>query len=87
MNNLRTNAVLSLWVHPGFVVSEMTARNAFSMPFLVKTDKAARIIRLGLKRDKARIAFPWPMFAMAWLMGALPPSWTDRLFRNLPKKV
>jgi short-subunit dehydrogenase len=74
-------------VCPGFVRTRMTENNAYPMPFIIDADKAARIIRLGLKRDKARIAFPWPMFAMAWLMGALPPSWTDRLFRNLPKKV
>ena len=73
-------------VCPGFVRTRMTENNAYPMPFIMDADKAARNIRLGLKRDKARIAFPWPMFAMAWLMGALPPCWTDRLLRNLPKK-
>ncbi len=73
-------------VCPGFVRTRMTENNIYPMPFIMDAAKAARIIRLGLQRNKARIAFPWPMYALAWLMGALPPGWTDRLFRKLPKK-
>lgn len=73
-------------VCPGFVRTPMTEDNIYPMPFIMDAAKAARIIRRGLERDKARIAFPWPMYALVWFMGALPPSWTDRLFRKLPKK-
>lgn len=71
---------------PGFVRSRMTDANPFRMPLLMDADKAARIIRRGLARNKARIAFPWPTYFAAWLMGALPPALTDPLFRTLPKK-
>ena len=70
---------------PGFVVSGMTAVNPFRMPFIMGADKAAGIIRRGLARDKARIAFPWPMYVVVWLMSVLPPAWTDPLFRRLPR--
>jgi len=73
-------------VCPGFVRSGMTAVNDFPMPFLVEADKAARIIRRGLARDKARISFPWPLAAAVWLLAALPPAWTDRAMAKLPAK-
>lgn len=71
---------------PGFVVSRMTARNKFRMPFLMPADRAAAIVRRGLARDRGRIAFPWPMYFAIWLAGTLPPILTDPLFRGLPKK-
>jgi short-subunit dehydrogenase len=71
---------------PGFVKSRMTEINAFSMPFLMDADRAAAIIRRGLARNRGRVAFPWPMHAGAWLLGALPSPLTDRLTRRLPRK-
>jgi short-subunit dehydrogenase len=71
---------------PGYVRSRMTARNKFPMPLIMDADRAARIIRRGLARNRARIAFPWPLYALVWLLGALPPGLTDPLFRRLPRK-
>jgi short-subunit dehydrogenase len=71
---------------PGFVVSRMTARNPFPMPMLMSANKAARIIHRGLARGRLRIAFPFPMYAGAWLLGALPPALTEPWLRRLPKK-
>lgn len=71
---------------PGFVVSRMTARNRFPMPFLMDTDKAAKIIFRGLAEDRGRIAFPWPMVATIRLLGLLPYPLLDRLMRAAPKK-
>ena len=51
------------------------------MPFLMDADRAARIIRRGLARNAARIAFPFPMYALVWFMAALPASISDRLTR------
>jgi short-subunit dehydrogenase len=72
---------------PGYVESPMTARNDFPMPFLMPSDRAARIIKRGLGRDRARIAFPWPLYFGTWLLSLLPPGLTDPLLRNLPKKA
>ena len=71
---------------PGFVRSRMTAVNRFHMPFLMEADEAAAIIRRGLARNKARIAFPWQMAAIIWLLSALPPALTDRALVRLPEK-
>ncbi|MFQ5774519.1 MAG: SDR family NAD(P)-dependent oxidoreductase [Kiloniellaceae bacterium] len=71
---------------PGYVATPMTAVNSFAMPMLMDADRAARIIRRGLARNKARIAFPWPMYALVCLIAALPPACTDALLRTLPAK-
>lgn len=71
---------------PGFVRTPMSARNPFPMPFLMDAERAARIIRRGLARNRARIAFPWPLAAAVYLLSALPPGWTDPLLRTLPGK-
>jgi short-subunit dehydrogenase len=71
---------------PGYVTTRMTAKNDFPMPFLMPADKAARIILGGLKRDRARIAFPWPMYAAIRLVAAIPPGLLDPILRRLPRK-
>ncbi|HYE49468.1 MAG TPA: SDR family NAD(P)-dependent oxidoreductase [Azospirillaceae bacterium] len=71
---------------PGYVRSRMTAVNRFPMPFLMDADRAARIVRRGLAADRARIAFPWPTYVSAWLLGVLPPGLTDPLLARTPRK-
>ena len=71
---------------PGYVKSRMTAVNDFPMPFLMEAERAAGIIRRGLAANKARIVFPRRLFAAVWLLGLLPPGWTDPLLRRLPEK-
>ena len=71
---------------PGFVQSRITDHNTYRMPFLMDASKAARIIEHGLTRNKPRIAFPFPMHAMVWLIQAMPPSLSDRLLSGLPLK-
>ncbi|MBC8338492.1 MAG: SDR family NAD(P)-dependent oxidoreductase [Rhodospirillales bacterium] len=83
---LAGNGIRVSVVCPGFVRTRMTEKNIYPMPFIMDADKAAHIIRRGLERNKARIAFPWPMYLAAWLLGALPPGLTDGLFKKLPKK-
>jgi len=72
---------------PGFVRSRITDCNAFRMPFFMEADKAARIIRSGLERNKARIAFPWQTYWLTRLITALPLAWTDGPLQRTPRKV
>lgn len=71
---------------PGFVRTRMTERNRFPMPFLMTSEKAAGLMRRGIDANRARLAYPWPMAASAWLLAALPPGWVDRLLSRLPAK-
>ena len=66
-------------VCPGFVVSRMTANAPFPMPFLMTSARASSIIRRGLARNHARIAFPIGTKAAVWFGQSLPGRWTARL--------
>ncbi len=72
---------------PGYIVSNMTAANDFYMPMLMSADRAAAIMKRGLGKQRARIAFPWPLYFLVWLIGTLPPAWVDGLMRRLPRKT
>jgi short-subunit dehydrogenase len=71
---------------PGFVVSRMTAINRFHMPLLMPADRAAAIIKRSLARNRARIAFPWRLYAAVRLLASLPPGLVDPLLARLPRK-
>lgn len=73
-------------VCPGFIKTPMTDVNPYPMPFLMSAAKAAGIIAAGLEKNKARIAFPLPMYLGLWLLSLLPLALTDRLFSMLPGK-
>jgi short-subunit dehydrogenase len=72
---------------PGYVDTPMTQANRFPMPFLMDSSRAAKIMVAGLRDNRSRIAYPWPTSFAAWLLGTLPPAWTDRLLARLPKKA
>jgi short-subunit dehydrogenase len=88
--DLRGSNIKVTTVHPGFVVSELTQRNAFDMPFLVPTDKAAKIIVNGLIKGKAELNFPWQMVCLMKFVKWVPNWLYDRLSGALtptkPKK-
>lgn len=71
---------------PGFIKTPMTDINPFNMPFLMSPERAARIIREGLIRNCARIAFPWQMYAFIRLLAALPQPLMDLIAERLPRK-
>jgi short-subunit dehydrogenase len=70
-------------VCPGFVRTPMTEPNTFPMPLLMEPEEAARRTLSGIARGRARIVYPWPTYAAARLIGALPASWLS----GLPSKA
>ncbi len=83
---LRPHGVRVSVICPGFVESRMTAANSFPMPFLMPAERAARLIRRRLARNRSRITFPWPMAALVWLMASLPAGLTDVLIHRGARK-
>lgn len=71
---------------PGFIKTPMTDANPFPMPFIIGPERAAGIIKRGLDKGKARIAFPFPANVLTWLIAALPPGVADPWLRRLPEK-
>lgn len=59
-------------INPGFVESELTAKNRFHMPFLLRTDDAVRRIRRAIRRGKRVYAFPLRMRLLIALGSLLP---------------
>lgn len=72
---------------PGHVRSPMTDINDFRMPLLMDTDKAARLISRRLAKGHGRIAFPFPAYLAAWILGCLPTWMADRLVARAPRKA
>jgi NAD(P)-dependent dehydrogenase (short-subunit alcohol dehydrogenase family) len=73
-------------VCPGYIRTPMTALNAFPMPFLMDAEEAARRTLAGIAGGRTRVAYPWPTYAMARLVGALPQGLVNRIFAQAPAK-
>ncbi|CAN5343386.1 SDR family NAD(P)-dependent oxidoreductase [soil metagenome] len=69
-------------VCPGFVKTEMTARNKFPMPFIIEADQAAREIADGIAKGKAEVVFPLPMMLLMKAARLIPVApWTALISR------
>ncbi|MCX7627983.1 MAG: SDR family NAD(P)-dependent oxidoreductase [Methylophilaceae bacterium] len=75
---IRVNVVM-----PGYVKSPMCDAMPGPKPFLWSPERAAKAIRRGLERDKARISFPFPLNWGTWWLAVLPASLSTRLVRWL----
>jgi len=68
---------------PGFVQTPMTERFRGPKPATISAERAARVIRDGLERNRARIAFPRHLaWGMMWL-SVLPPPLSQRIMSAL----
>ena len=83
---LRDRGVGLSVICPGFVRTPMSDGNPYPMPFLMEAGRAAEIVKRGLARDRARIAFPWQTYWTVRILAALPAAWSDALLRRLPNK-
>ncbi|HYC60149.1 MAG TPA: SDR family NAD(P)-dependent oxidoreductase [Thermoanaerobaculia bacterium] len=66
-------------VNPGFVVTEMTAKNRFHMPFLMDAPRAARIIADGIERGARVVEFPRRMSLLMRVTRLLPDALYERM--------
>ena len=70
-------------VMPGYVRSPMCDAMPGPKPFLWPPERAARVIRQALARNRARISFPFPLNWGCWWLAVLPAAWSQRLLRWL----
>jgi len=80
---LQDSPVIVQMINPGFVKSSLTAKNDFSMPYLMEPEAAAAEIRKGLETEKFEIAFPAP-FVRRMKFLRLLPYWA---YFKLMKKI
>jgi short-subunit dehydrogenase len=75
---IRINVIM-----PGYVKSPMCDEMPGPKPFLLQPEKAAKVIRRGLARDKARISFPFPLNLGTWFLAVLPAGLSIRILHLL----
>jgi short-subunit dehydrogenase len=77
--DLRKTRVRATTIYPGFVKTEMTAKNKFPMPFLMELDDAVKVMVRGLARGAKTIAYPLPLVAMVKTLHALPGGMYEQM--------
>ncbi|MBL8914366.1 MAG: SDR family NAD(P)-dependent oxidoreductase [Archangium sp.] len=71
-------------IHPGFVKSEMTAKNKpGSMPFLLETDDAVERMGKAMVRKAKVFTFPWQLSSIISLGSSLPRPLRTPLLQRL----
>ena len=59
-------------INPGFVETDLTAKNTFPMPFLMNVDEAGDKMIEGLRKRKFEVAFPWQLVTILKVLNLLP---------------
>lgn len=70
-------------IMPGYVQSPMCEAMPGPKPFLWSPERAARTIRRGLARNRARISFPFPLNWGTWWLAVLPAAVSGQIVRWL----
>ncbi|ACB93940.1 SDR family NAD(P)-dependent oxidoreductase [Beijerinckia indica] len=78
--------VVSLII-PGFVKTPLNDSIDALKPLEISDSKAAALIRRGLERGKAIIAFPLPLYWLARFGRLLPPRLYDRIMAGVAAQV
>ena len=74
-------------VCPGWIRTPLVAVNRFPMPFIMSSERAARIIQRGILRRKTRIAFPITLYFILRLLETMPVFLSQRLTSMMPGKT
>ncbi len=71
----------------GFVKTPLNDSIEAMKPFEISDAQAARIIRRGLDRRRAIVAFPWPLYLLARLGRILPVRLVDKILASVEVKA
>lgn len=71
---------------PGFIRTPLTAKNPYSMPFLMDADAFARSAAEAIVARKSYAVIPWQMAIVAKLLRLVPNALYDRLMAKRPYK-
>ena len=84
---LRGSGIAVVTLAPGYIRTEMTARNRYPMPFLMPADAFARRAVDAILARRSRVTIPWQMRWAARLLRLMPDWLYDRTFVNAPRKA
>jgi len=64
---------------PGFIESELTAKNSFKMPLLLSTKEGVKRIKDAIERNKRVYAFPKRLYLFIRFLNLLPHSVREKI--------
>jgi len=73
-------------VNPGWVDTPIIEKYKGAVPFIVKADRAARIIADGLERGAREVEFPWQMSMLVRGLRLMPNALYDRMLRPYARR-
>ena len=73
-------------IAPGYIRTEMTAKNPYQMPFLMDAEVFATKALTAIQQKRSYAVIPWQMGVVGKLMRLLPNWLYDRLAVNAPRK-
>jgi hypothetical protein len=82
----RDSGVSVVTLLPGYVATPLTARNSYSMPFLMEPEAFAERAFRAIEAGASYRVIPWPMGLVAKLLRLLPTAVFDRLVKGQPRK-
>ena len=80
------NGIAVVTICPGYIATNMTAKNPYKMPFLLQPDDAARRMLRVIEARKRYAVVPWQMAIVAKVLRVLPRALFDRAFANVKRK-
>ena len=82
--DLRGTGIAVQIANPGFIRTRLTAKNDFSMPFIMEPEAAAKVMFDFMRSDRFKISFP-TAFSLLFRGGQFLPDWAwYRLFGKRP---
>ena len=72
--DLRKTGVQVQVANPGFIKTQLTAKNDFAMPFIIEPEAAARIMFDHMQTDRFKISFP-RVFSWVFRLSQFLPDW------------
>lgn len=84
--DLRGTGVRVQLANPGFIYTRLTAKNDFSMPFVMEPEAAAAAIFAHMQTDRFKLSFPRP-FSWLFRLAQFLPDWAYyRLFAPISSR-
>jgi short-subunit dehydrogenase len=83
---LHGSGISVVTICPGFIRTPMTTRNPYRMPFLLASDKAARLIAHAIERKRRFYVLPWQMAWVGRALKLMPRPLYDFAFAKAGRK-
>jgi short-subunit dehydrogenase len=81
--DLKPTGVKVSCIYPGWVKTDLTAKNKFKMPFLLETDDAVNRMGRAIERGAANYVFPFPLSVAMRTASTLPRPLYEAAIRQL----